>query len=95
MNARYDFRFLEDPEDALTNLNDGATISSIVNEDLPNDDPVAYAFLEALTLNEDQINEIENINPQDYAESARTWLEDNRDVVQPWVDAAEAARESS
>jgi glycine betaine/proline transport system substrate-binding protein len=96
MNARYEFKFLEDPEDALGDLNDGATISSIVNEDLPDDDPVAYAFLEALTLTEDQVNDIENIDPQDYAQAARTWLEDetNRDAVQPWIDAAENAQQS-
>src|SRR5919112_2083759 len=96
MNARYDFKFLEDPEDALQDLNDGATISSIVNEDLPDDDPVAYAFLEALTLTEDQVNEIEDIDPQDYAQAARTWLEDenNRAAVQPWIDAAENAQQS-
>jgi glycine betaine/proline transport system substrate-binding protein len=94
MNAKYDFKFLEDPEDALGELNDGATILTIVNEDLPDDDPVAYAFLDAVTLTEEQVNEIENINPNDYAESARTWLEDNRDVVQPWIDAAREAEGS-
>ena len=94
MNQRYDFKYLEDPEDGLTDLNDGATILSIVNEDLPDDDPVAYAFLDAITLTEDQVNEIENINPNDYAESARTWQEDTRDVVQPWVDAAREAEGS-
>jgi glycine betaine/proline transport system substrate-binding protein len=94
MNQRYDFKYLEDPEDGLTDLNDGATILSIVNEDLPDDDPVAYAFLDAITLTEDQVNEIENINPNDYAESARTWLEDNHDVAQPWIDAAREAEGS-
>jgi glycine betaine/proline transport system substrate-binding protein len=91
MNARYDFKFLEDPEDGLTDLNDGATISTIVNEDLQEDDPQAYAFLDAITLTEEQVNEIENIDPQDYAASAQTWLESNRDVVQPWIDAANNA----
>jgi len=96
MNAKYDFKFLEDPEDALGNLNDAATISSIVNERLPDKDPVAYAFMKALTLTEDQVNEIENINPQDYAQAVRTWLQDenNRDTVQPWIDAAKQAQQS-
>lgn len=94
MNKKYNFRFLEDPEDGLGKLNDSATISSIVNKDLPNDDPEAYAFLKAVSLNEDQVNEIENINPSDYAESAKTWLNDNHDVVQPWVDAAKDAQQS-
>ena len=96
MNARYDFKFLEDPEDALRELNDGATISTIVNEDLLDDDPVAYAFLDALTLTEEQVNEIENINPEDYAESVRIWLEDedNRAAVEPWLEAARNAQEA-
>ena len=94
MNAKYDFKYLEDPEDALGDLNDGATISSIVNEDLPDDDPVAYAFLSAIRLTEEQVNEIENIDPQDYAGAARTWLEDNRDVVEPWLEAARQAEQS-
>jgi glycine betaine/proline transport system substrate-binding protein len=96
MNQKYDFKFLEDPEDALGKLNDGATISSIVNEDLPDEDPVAYAFMENLRLTEDQVNEIENINPADYGEATRTWLEDenNRDSLQPAIDAARDAQES-
>jgi glycine betaine/proline transport system substrate-binding protein len=94
MNARYDFRYLADPQDALGDLNDGATISTIVNEDLPDNDPVAYAFLGALRLTEEQVNEIENINPSDYAQSARSWLENNRDVVEPWLEAARNAQEA-
>jgi glycine betaine/proline transport system substrate-binding protein len=102
MNQKYSengermFKFLEDPEDALEELNDGATISTIVNEDLPDEDPVAYAFMENLRLTEDQVNEIENINPQDYGEATRTWLEDenNRNSLQPAIDAARDAQES-
>lgn len=96
MNARYDFKFLDDPEDALGELNDGATISSIVNKDLPDKDPVAYAFMQNLKLTEDQVNEIENINPDDYAESVTTWLQDenNRSSLQPAIDAAKEAQGS-
>ncbi|MDQ3891299.1 MAG: hypothetical protein M3274_00145, partial [Actinomycetota bacterium] len=96
MNAEFDFKFLADPEDALGKLNDAATISSIVNEDLPNDDPVAYAFMENVRLTEEQVNEIENINPDDYAAGVSTWLEDeeNRNSLQPAIDAARNAEES-
>lgn len=96
MNARYDFKFLDDPEDALGELNDGATISSIVNKDLPDKDPVAYAFMQNLKLTEDQVNEIENINPDNYAESVTTWLQDenNRSSLQPAIDAAKEAQGS-
>ena len=41
----YDFRYLQDPKNSLGNLDEPAKISSIVNEDLPEDDPVAYAFI--------------------------------------------------
>ena len=96
MNQVYDFKYLEDPEDCLGELNDSAEISSIVNEDLPEEDPVALAFMEALTLTEDQVNEIEfQINETGDPETGvRSWLEDNRDVVQPWIDAAQNAQGS-
>ena len=96
MNARYDFRYLEDPKDLQGKFNDPAKISSIVNEDLPDDDPVAYAFLKALSLDEDQVNQLEaDINEAgDPDEGVKVWLEKNRDVVKPWVDTAKQAREA-
>ena len=82
--------------DALGELNDPARVLTIVNEDLPEDDPVAYAFMSALTLDEDQLNDLEStINEAgDPLEGARRWARDNRGVWQPWVEAAESARES-
>ena len=96
MNQRYDFTLLEDPEDALGDLNDGAQISTIVNEDLPEDDPVAYAFMDALTLTEEQVNDLEDtINEAgDPLEGARQWAQTNRDVVEPWLETARNAQES-
>ncbi len=96
MNQRYDFKYLEDPEDAFGELNDPAEVLTVVNEDLPEDDPVAYAFMEALTLDEAQLNDLEStINEVgDPLEGARQWAQDNRDVWQPWIEAAENARES-
>ena len=95
MNARYDFRYLEDPKDLQGKFNDPAKISSIVNEDLSDDDPVAYAFLKAISLDEEQINQLEaDINEAgDPDEGVKVWLEKNRDVVKPWVDTAKQARE--
>jgi len=96
MNARYDFRYLEDPKDLQGKFNDPAKISSIVNEDLPDDDPVAYAFLKVISLDEEQINQLEaDINEAgDPDEGVKVWVEENRDVVKPWVDTAEQAREA-
>ena len=96
MNTRYDFRYLEDPKDLQGKFNDPAKISSIVNEDLSDDDPVAYAFLKAISLDEEQINQLEaDINEAgDPDEGVKVWLEKNWDVVKPWVDTAKQAREA-
>ncbi len=96
MNQRYDFHYLEDPQDTLGELNDPSRITTIVHQDVASEDPAAYEFMKALTLTEEQINSLEDtINKADSPEEgARTWAENNRDVVQPWIDAAKQAQES-
>src|SRR5918995_2080222 len=90
MNQRYDFRYLEDPKDAMDATNDPAEISTIVNEDLQEEDPLAYTFLDALKLTEEQINNLEAVinEAEDPLEGSRAWARNNRAVVQPWIDAA-------
>jgi glycine betaine/proline transport system substrate-binding protein len=96
MNARYDFRYLNDPKDLQGVFNNSAKISSIVNADLPEDDPAGYAFIKALSLDEEQINQLEADinNAGDLDRGVKAWLEDNRNVVEPWIDAAKKAREA-
>ena len=96
MNARYDFRYLNDPKDLQGGFNNSARISSIVNAELSEDDPTAYAFIRAISLDEEQINQMEaDINEAgDPDAGVKAWLEDNRSVVQPWIDAAEKAGEA-
>jgi glycine betaine/proline transport system substrate-binding protein len=95
MNQRFDLRYLEDPEDAFGELNDPASITTIVNKDLPEGDPVAYAFMDALILDEEQIGDLESaINDAgDPYEGARRWTEDSPEVWQPWVEAAQGAQQ--
>src|ERR671920_2391085 len=59
MNVRYDFRYLEDPKDLQGGFNNSARISSIVNAELSENDPAAYAFIRAISLDEEQINQME------------------------------------
>lgn len=94
MNAVYDLRYLEDPKDAQGEFNDPAKISSIVNEDLSKREPVAYRFLNAISLDANQVNQMElDINKAgDPARGIQTWLKSNREVVDPWI---ESARKSS
>ena len=96
MNQRYDLRYLEDPEDAFGDLNDPAKITTIVRKNLAENDPEAREFMDALVLDEEHLNDLEStINevgePQ---EGARQWAQDNREVWQPWVEAALNAQES-
>jgi glycine betaine/proline transport system substrate-binding protein len=94
MNQRYSLRYLEDPKDAWGPLNDPASITTIVNKDLPKNDPEATAFMDALMLDEDQLGDLENtINEaSDPHEGAMRWSQDNSEVWQPWVEAAQGAQ---
>jgi glycine betaine/proline transport system substrate-binding protein len=94
MNQRYDIRYLKDPKDAMGATNDPAECSTIVSGGLREEDPVAYAFMDALVLTEEQINSLEfAINEEgDPLAGARRWASENREVVRPWIDAARNAR---
>ncbi len=103
MNETYDFVYLKDPKKTLVNpegdpLNQ-AKISTIVREDLKEDDPVAHAMLNEYKLNEEQTNSLEEeINKAGYddpTKGVKVWLEANRDVVDPWIDAAKQAGEQA
>jgi ABC-type proline/glycine betaine transport system substrate-binding protein len=51
---------------------------------------VAYAFMEALELTEEQINDLESVinDEDDPLEGARRWASENRAVIRPWIEAA-------
>src|ERR687896_1237234 len=90
MCSQFDFRYLEDPKNSQGNLDQPAKISAIVNEDLPDDDPVAYAFLNNLRLSEEELISLETEISKagdDAIKGTNAWLENNRDVVQPAIDA--------
>jgi glycine betaine/proline transport system substrate-binding protein len=94
MNQRFEIRYLKDPKDAMGPTNDPAKCSTIVRGGLREEDPVAYAFIDALELSEEQINDLESvINAEDDPlEGARRWASENREVVRPWIEAARNVR---
>jgi glycine betaine/proline transport system substrate-binding protein len=94
MNQRYDIRYLEDPKGAMDKTNEPAECSTIVNGGLQEEDPVAYAFMDALALTEKQINALETaINEEgEPLAGARRWASENREVVRPWIEEAKNAR---
>ena len=59
------------------------------------EDPVVYAFMDSMGLTEAEVTGLQTEIQEagDPIEGAKTWLKDNRDVVEPWVEAAEEARE--
>ncbi len=95
MNEEYDFVYLEDPKNAQGSWDDPAKISCVVNADLKDDDPAAYAFLKALKLDEKQVNEMgvamKEAGTGKEAEGIRNWYKDNADAVKPAIDAAKNA----
>ncbi len=93
MNQDYEYHFLKDPKNAQGVYDDPAKISTVVNGDLESDDPAAYAFLSTYTLTEDQLNGLmdEIAKGDDEISGAKKWLEGNRDVVKPWIQAAKQA----
>src|ERR671912_1922177 len=95
MCSQFDFTYLEDPKNSQGNLDQPAKISAIVNEDLPDDDPVAYAFINTLRLNQDELISMENeiaAADDNAVKGVQAWLEENRDVVKPAIDAAKQAQ---
>jgi glycine betaine/proline transport system substrate-binding protein len=93
MNQKYKIRYLEDPKDAQGATNDPAKCSTIVRGDLREEDPKAYAFMEALELTEEQIDTLElEINKEEEPlVGARRWVSENGEVVRPWIEAARKA----
>jgi glycine betaine/proline transport system substrate-binding protein len=96
MNAEYDFRYLEDPKDAQGPFNDPSELSTIVRDGLKEDDPVAYELIRSISLTEQQVNalEAEILEARDPVTGVKSWLAENRDVVEPWIEAAETTEES-
>ena len=87
MFARFDLKYLEDPE----NVYGGAEqIHTAVREGLENDMPEAYAILDAFEWTPEQMGEVMLMNQEDGSdpyENAKQWVEDNQDVVEQWLDS--------
>jgi glycine betaine/proline transport system substrate-binding protein len=97
MNQEYEFRYLSDPKNAMGSVDAPQTLHSVTREDLAEDEPAAYALINAMRLDEDQIGSLElTINQAEDPEAGvRRWLEEkkNRELVRPWIEAAKNAQE--
>lgn len=87
MFARFDLKYLEDPE----NVYGGAEqIHTAVRQGLEDDMPEVYAILDAFEWTPEQMGEVMLLNQEDGSdpyENAKQWVEDNQDVVAEWLDS--------
>lgn len=99
MNRTYQFHYLSDPKNALGPYDDPQTIHTVARKGLADDEPAAYALINHMRLDEDQVSSLEiSINEAPNPEAGvRRWLEKkkHRDLVRPWVEAAKKAQEEA
>ncbi|MDW7747115.1 glycine betaine ABC transporter substrate-binding protein [Halomonas sp.] len=83
--ARWDLKYLEDPE----NVYGGAEqIHTIARQGLEEEMPEAYAILDAFEWTPEQMGEVMLMNQEEGAdpyENAKQWVEENQDLVQEWL----------
>ncbi len=87
MFARFDLKYLEDPEGVYGGAEQ---IHTVVRQGLKDDMPEAYAILDAFKWTPEQMGEVMLMNQEDNSdpyENAKQWVEDNQDVVEAWLNS--------
>ena len=95
MNQVYDFDYLDDPKGSLGRLTEPADVTTIVRDGFREEDPAAYEFMDRMELTESEVTSLqaEIQEAGDPVRGTKVWLRDNRDVVEPWIEAARDARD--
>ena len=71
----------------------GRVLDTFAREGLEDDLPDAFALLDSISFTEERLGKLElAIQKAGEIKGTRTWLKDNRDVVQPWIEAAKKAQ---
>ncbi|WP_350343700.1 glycine betaine ABC transporter substrate-binding protein [Proteinivorax tanatarense] len=86
--ADFDLKFLEDPKEVFGGEE---TINTITRKDFAADHPEVNQFLENYYLSPEElasaIGMMEEIDDRD--EAAQTWIEENQDLVDGWLEGTE------
>ncbi|MCG5536342.1 glycine betaine ABC transporter substrate-binding protein [Ectothiorhodospira mobilis] len=84
MEGRWDLKYLEDPK-GVYGGEEG--IHTVVRKGLKEDMPGAYAILDHFQWTTDQVAELMVMNQEggDPYENAKRWVEENRDIVESWM----------
>ncbi|MFW6363049.1 MAG: glycine betaine ABC transporter substrate-binding protein, partial [Spirochaeta sp.] len=86
IEARFDLKYLEDPEGVY---GEEEYVASVVREGLEEDMPEVYAFFENFHWEVSDFAELMLWNDEpgsDPYENAQRWVEENRDLVNSWID---------
>lgn len=87
--AEYDLKYLEDPQGVY---GENESIHWMSRKGLANEDPWLASVLDAWKMDDDSLGglmaRIEKVG--DPVEGAKTWIEDNRTLIDSWFDAAES-----
>ena len=89
MWAEWDLRYLDDPDNVYGEPDE---IDTLVRKGLKDDQPKAYAVLDAFELDGDARGAVMAADREDGADpdaNARKWVEDNKDITSKWLDAAD------
>jgi glycine betaine/proline transport system substrate-binding protein len=97
MNEEYELDYIEDPNGVLGDLTQPAWLQMVVRKDLREEDPLAYALLDVILLPEHQVHDLELTlrdakSPQ---EGAKAWARDNEELIQGWIEAANARAQNT
>ncbi|CDO02738.1 Glycine betaine/carnitine transport binding protein GbuC precursor [Oceanobacillus picturae] len=84
----YDLKYLEDPEGSF---GEAETIDTMVREGLEEDLPNAYKILDQFNWTTDDMESVmlDIYNGASPEEAAATWVEDNQDKVDEWLNGVE------
>ncbi|MCP3033257.1 glycine/betaine ABC transporter [Halobacillus sp. A1] len=86
--AKYDLKYLEDPEGVF---GDAEEIRTMVREGLEEDQPEAYQILDQFNWTAEDMEEVmlEIDGGAEPQEAAQNWIADNEEAVNEWTDGTE------
>lgn len=90
MNEEYELDYLEPSGDELSELVQPARLHSVVREGLAADDPLVYAFVDAILLAGYQVVALEQEirRAESPEQGARAWAEKNPELIETWIQTA-------
>ncbi|MGM0782791.1 MAG: glycine betaine ABC transporter substrate-binding protein [Pseudomonadota bacterium] len=88
--AEYDLKYLDDPKGVY---GESETIYWFSRKDFASDDPWLTAVLDAWKMDDDSLGSLmaEIEQRDDPVAGARHWIDENRDLIDEWIAAGEAA----